>query len=1072
MTSIPKFTSFKAKPKLATPGAHNDSERNKYPDTSTDQKRSTSGKLEDFNDRRDSDRSTREPVARPRHRSPRAGIKPESREREKHDSAHRQHRSERHHRKSSQDHRDRHHRHDEDYRGRDRHQSSDIPRPFRPEEFEESDLFLIDRRGDAKNVEYGSLHRYSVPQHKRVGFGFLVGLPATKIDREASTEKETVLIDPNRRSARQPRALISNAGKAQNTKLRLVIPASIETDSKNDDLIYLSALRKRKRGEESPEGLRIDTVDYRSIEGKAKTVSSSVNEDMEEGSDSDAAPDEEVNLLVRQQSSVLSKQAKANATDLSAWLALAEHQANLVRTNGSPDVASFSTSERRALSDLCLSILNEASKHIVKSKAGREELLLAIIEEGRHIWDGAKLDAKWHEALKECSASIVLWTKYLDFVQDNSRSFRYEVCKTAYIRCLRLLHDSQAASDSQRREEVGATAVYMFLRYTSFLRDAGFDELAIASWQAMLEYHLFMPAEFVRATSKAKISSFEEYWDSEVPRIGEEHSPTWSRAHEKQPSAARALPTGQKNMVDSATSIRHLADEDVRLLGRLVLPATMDDDSVTDPFRHVMFSDIRESLVDLDVPKASLVNAFLKFMNLPNVPSFGQDLSHSRDPHLASGLAVLFCEPNCADKLRARLETTTSLFQSGFEHFQALVKETHDETLPRFVDRVLEAFAGSVSGELRTDVDHLAEYYIAFKQHLFPEEARKLAKRLLKGKPSSLRLYNAYAMVEASMPSAEKADMVWKTALDMSSSFGLRDDLVLLWHSRLVTNVRRNDVKKALRELLPVSNDVPTSEGKAQRLKMQRELESGFDRAMLSGHSQPAAIYVDLLAWLAYLAENSDITKAIAVYQCYDGIVSKQNATSDTRELIHQYKANLIVYHLDCQKQYRPAVLRQECESSLRFYPSNSILLDVYQRLQTQDRLRTVFEEQKHSTTKPTAIEWSHRLISEIHRNETYGTTVNAVRATFSKALLDMDSGVRHSSALWMLWFKWELRRPKGETKAKQVFLDGLRHLPWCKFWIIIGMKHLRDNCSDREVRQWHEVMIERGLRARVELEA
>ncbi|KXT04603.1 hypothetical protein AC578_8688 [Pseudocercospora eumusae] len=1002
MTSIPKFTSFKAKPKPAT-----------------------------------------------------------SEQREGHVHGHGRDGSEHHDRHSSQHqhqrHRHHHHRH---------------TKPFVPEDFDESDLFLIDRRGDAKNVEYGSLHRYSVPQHKRAGFGFLVGLPATKIDREASTEKETVLLDLNRRSARQPRPLTSKAGRARSTKLRLVIPAGVDADENKHDFIFLSASRKRKRAEESPDELRAGAVDYRSIEGKTKTLSSSVDEDLDQGFDSDAAPDEEADLVARQQSSVLSKQAKANATDLSAWLALAEHQANLVRTNGSPDVASFSTSERRALSDLRLSILNEASKHIVKGKAGREELLLAIIEQGRHIWDAAKLDAKWHEALKECSSSIPLWARYLDFIQDNSRSFRYEACKTAYIRSLRLLRDSQPASDSQRREEVGATAVYIFLRYTTFLRDAGFDELAIASWQAMLEYQLFMPTDLVKATSEDKIASFEEYWDSEVPRIGEENSPTWSRAHEKHNVAARALSAGQKNMVDSATSVRHLADEESKLLGRLVLPATMDDDSLTDPFRHVMFSDIREILVDLDVSKASLINAFLTFMNLPSIPSFRRDLSYSRDPHLAGGVAAVFRGANYADKLRARLETASSLFHDGFEHFQALVKETHDEALPRFVNRVLEAFAGLVSGGLGADDDHLAEYYIAFTQHLFPEEARKHAKRLLKGRPSSLRLYNAYAMVEASVANAEKADTVWKTALHMGSSFGSKDDLVLLWHSRLVTNVRRNDVKKALRELLSTSNDIMTSKSKAQHLKMQRELESGFDRAMLSGHFQPAAIYVDLLAWLAYLAGSSDITKAIAVYQRHDGILSKQSDTSDTRELIHQYKANMIVYHLDCQKQYKPAVLRQECESSLSVYPSNSILLDLHQRLQTQDRLRTIFEEQKHVITKPTAIEWSHRLVSEIHRNESYGTTVNAIRATFSKALLDTDSGVRHAPALWMMWFKWELKRPEGESKAKQVFLDGLRHLPWCKFWVIVGLKHVRDSCGERELQQWHEVMTERGLRARVELEA
>ncbi|EME85552.1 uncharacterized protein MYCFIDRAFT_213905 [Pseudocercospora fijiensis CIRAD86] len=1032
MTSIPKFTSFKAKPKSAA-SERNDVERNGNADISSDRQRSNSGRLEEVDDRPDLSCSPSDQGsgAKRRHRSPRADNVYGPRRREGRDSDRRKDGSERPHRNrhSRRDRREHDRRHDKNHT---------------PEECEESDLFLIDRRGDAKNVEYGSLHRYSIPQHRRVGFGFVVGLPVAKIDREASTDKETVFIDVNRSSEKQPRALTSTAAKAQDAKLRLVVPAGVNADGEKDrDFICLTAPRKRKR-----------------------------DADVEEGTASDAARDEEDDLRVRQQTSVLSKQAKASATDLGAWLALAEHQAKLVRPRGSRDGASFSASERRALADLRLSILNEASKHIVTGNAGREALLLAIMEEGRHIWDAVKLDAKWHETLKECSSSILLCTKYLDFVQHDSVSFRYETCKAAYIRCLHLLRDSQATSNAQHREELGTAAVYIFLRFTTFLRDAGFDELAIASWQAMLEYHLFMPAELVRATSEDKIASFEEYWDSEVPRIGEEHSSLWCEAHEKHTSAARALPTGQTHMTDSVTSVSHLADEEARLLGRLVLPATMDDDSLTDPFRHVMFSDIRESLVDLNVSKASLINAFLTFARLPNLPSLGHDLAHLRDPHLAAAPAALLRAPKCAHKLRARLETISSLFEDGFDQFQALVQETHDEDLPRFVDRVLESFAHLVDDdELRGDDDHVLEYHLAFKRHLFPDGAPKHAKRLLKGKPSSLRLYNAYALIEASLGRAEKADTVWKTALRMSDNFDSKDDMILLWHSRLVATVRRKDTKKALCDLLSTSNDIATAESKAQHLQMRRELESGFDRAMLSGHFQRAALYGDLLAWLAYLAGNNGVTKAIALYRHYDVVFTKQDNAVVTRELMHQFKASMMHYHLDCQKQYRPSALRHECESSLELFPSNSILLDLHQRLQTQDRLRTTFEDQKHSSTKPTVIEWSHRLNSEIHRNETYGTTGNVIRATFSKALLHMDSNVRHSPALWLTWFNWELGRLESESKAKQVFLDGLRHLPWCKFWIILGMQHLRDSCSDRELRQWHGVMIERGLRARIELE-
>ncbi len=38
-------------------------------------------------------------------------------------------------------------------------------------ELVDSDAFFVDRRGDSKNVEYGSLHRYSIPSFHRTGYG-------------------------------------------------------------------------------------------------------------------------------------------------------------------------------------------------------------------------------------------------------------------------------------------------------------------------------------------------------------------------------------------------------------------------------------------------------------------------------------------------------------------------------------------------------------------------------------------------------------------------------------------------------------------------------------------------------------------------------------------------------------------------------------------------------------------------------------------------------------------------------------------------------------------------------------
>ena len=58
--------------------------------------------------------------------------------------------------------------------------------------------------------------------------------------------------------------------------------------------------------------------------------------------------------------------------------------------------------------------------------------------------------------------------------------------------------------------------------------------------------------------------------------------------------------------------------------------------------------------------------------------------------------------------------------------------------------------------------------------------------------------------------------------------------------------------------------------------------------------------------------------------------------------------------------------------------------------------------------------------------------------------------------------------------RVKQIFYDGLRHLPWCKFWIIMGMRLLAQHQggSERELQQLYDVMMEREMRIRIEIES
>lgn len=119
-----------------------------------------------------------------------------------------------------------------------------------PKEAPVPEPFIVDLRGDPRNVEYGSLHRYSVPIYHRAGRGSVIGAPPNvKIDRDASTEKEVVLrvVDGTKGDRR-----VLSASKANITSEK---PSAIfrrGRDETETELDFLSLKRTKSLNDDYP----------------------------------------------------------------------------------------------------------------------------------------------------------------------------------------------------------------------------------------------------------------------------------------------------------------------------------------------------------------------------------------------------------------------------------------------------------------------------------------------------------------------------------------------------------------------------------------------------------------------------------------------------------------------------------------------------------------------------------------------------------------------------------------------------------------------------------------------------
>jgi hypothetical protein len=142
------------------------------------------------------------------------------------------------------------------------------------------------------------------------------------------------------------------------------------------------------------------------------------------------------------------------------------------------------------------------------------------------------------------------------------------------------------------------------------------------------------------------LESLEEFWESEVPRIGENGSSGWSqwRKDAAPGEMSEQLPVQSESSAAGDPFIRWYEDE--KAADRSIRPdkasslAMAEDDD--DPFKIVLFDDIRPFLFVIRDPEVKLqfVYAVLNYLGLPfGVPDLGTNTAFSRDPHLQWALA-------------------------------------------------------------------------------------------------------------------------------------------------------------------------------------------------------------------------------------------------------------------------------------------------------------------------------------------------------------------------------------------------------------------------------------------------
>ena len=835
----------------------------------------------------------------------------------------------------------------------------------------------------------------------------------------------------------------------------------------------------------------------------------------------------------KQQKTVeLSKAVNDRPQDIEAWLALIRHQDGVLEPREGAKRES-TNAEKYGLADVKISIYETAlSKN--KNNLERDRLVIGMMEEGTKIWDFNKLAKQWRAVLKENAHFPSLWIKYLDFQQTNFLTFTYEQCKSVYAECLKT---TALQPKDKNRDQL---RIYILLRMIAFLRDAGYIEHAVGIWQAMLEYNYFHPDGLDEQTESA---SFEDFWNSEVARVGEEGAKGWNSGS----SPEVALSSETSNLVIDSTLLFHSWPkcEQERTLNASLPARTLDEANDDDPYRVIISSDVSVYLFRVTEPenKVLLVNAFLLFCGRPPLPpnGYGPEQRWWTDSFVRSSQ---LCQINNASDSTSRqipptafpmtsfITDTSNMFaesQYWFSCWQDMKTSPSDPRLSKFQFLALRQLVDAIPIN-----DQLAEYIVAYQLNYDVKDGRKLAKALLKQRPSNLRLYNAYALVECCLGNVHIAERVWATALSMSQAFldNDRKTTILLWRSWIWQLLDHGEPRKAFALLLAVPEGQVELDTLSQQslsirrdahstatLKARRDFESNLAQATSLRQSELMVHYSDLLALLVYFTSTDSLTAALAVYST---ILDPSNPTTITTvdctlELLHQSRARLLQHHTRTSSSFRPTQITHPLATSLALFPNNTIFQSLYhthtRHALLTDRIRTVIPN-LHSTShssssmpNPSIIAHIFAIYSAISRPTYAGRTRHSIRASFERALATGEPG-HHGPTLWTWYLRWELSITADESSnsssslssssnpqtkepstlsspspppststsrlstAQDIFYRGMRACPWAKpiYMLAFTEPRLRDAIGFVGLRRIYETMVEKGLRVHVDL--
>ncbi|KAJ3044013.1 hypothetical protein HDV00_003542 [Rhizophlyctis rosea] len=523
----------------------------------------------------------------------------------------------------------------------------------------------------------------------------------------------------------------------------------------------------------------------------------------------------------------------------------------------------------------------------------------------------------------------------------------------------------------------------------------------------------------------------EESWE-----FGEEGALGWAASLMKESDSAAEFANPKHNV-----DLPPVGDEITEWLQSEVtegychwLPLRPVDDEEDDPYRAVLFDDIRKLIFEATLPSTRRY-LFFAFLNLLGIPVNGGITSNHdnyKDAFLRGGLVnAIHGESFWPQDSPVRLIGDGAASDDSLSTSDNIVRKSFSFSMhmfPSITGIGLHEFASKMllnGVPLDRNSDRFA-MYLSVEAGFNQKTAAKLAKSLLKNERMDLTLWAAYATVERERGNVDEVKSCHAGSNALRVLISLADDA-------LDIDIESGDAD--------ASPPPPTRIAKASKLAVDTLSCSCLFQYLTQGLDEARNMYDETIKQLRDASDQPSVLEEVA-YEEYARLMYRHSRLG----------------------AFKPGLLREVLERALERFPSNTIFLSLYglneARTQVENRVRRFLNELIRRT--PSDVLWIFSIWSELHQRQS--PNMHIVRSLFERAL--ECATTKHSIIVWHLYVELEVREG-NLMKAKALFFRAIRECPWSKELYLLPFKLLREVFDDDELVDIHALMEEKELRLR-----